>query len=503
MLLVAMRRLIVLLLAFVAATLAMPEVVSAHASLKSSSPSPQEVLSKSPTVIDLVFNETVTPAVKIFKLTDDTGSIDVGVSSADEKVKVTPVRELKGTAVLVWHVVSLDGHPMSGVLRFQVGTSINSPPDDSLLPEVSSNGSNPSSVVLKYVSILSLLLAAGLSIASLRRYAFYALTISLLSFVTVALDYVHIYGTQALSLREMKFNLLSILVLSLALCFFKVFKSTRILVASVALTLFVSRSLFNGHHVALGSITLSIAHLTHILASGVWVASLLALSFGYKRYKLVSTAATVSVALLLPSVAYLFFFYKVWSLAGVWEVVVLLKVLLVSVALSLGLLNNLSLKKSSLNESRMRKFVKYESIILSLVLLLSLCLSTTSPSHKPLSFDKKTSDTSTASPISTQLSSSFDDGTKASIEVQHSKTGSMNIMVFFDDRPIESVDSLSWSATEGTLLLEGSFLKMGNHFHAVIDAPPGSRMAVTINGVFDTFTPGSLELDAKEMYASN
>ena len=71
MLLVAMRRLIVLLLAFVAATLAMPEVVSAHASLKSSSPSPQEVLSKSPTVIDLVFNETVTPAVKIFKLTDD------------------------------------------------------------------------------------------------------------------------------------------------------------------------------------------------------------------------------------------------------------------------------------------------------------------------------------------------------------------------------------------------------------------------------------------------
>lgn len=498
-----MRRLIILLLASVAATLAIPEVVSAHASLKSSSPLPEEVLSKSPNTIELVFNETVTPAVKIFKLTDDTGSIDVGVSSADEKVRVTPVRELKGAAVLIWHVVSLDGHPVSGVLRFQVGTSVNSPLNDALLPEVSTNGSNPSSVALKYASILSLLLAAGLSIASLRRYAFYALTISLLSFVTVALDYLHIYGTQALSLREMKFNLLSILVLSLTLCFFAAFKSTRSIVALSALTLFVSRSLFNGHHVSLGSVALSIAHLTHILASGVWVASLLALSFGYKRYKSASTAATVSVALLLPSVAYLFFFYKVWSISGVWEVVVLLKVLLVSAALSLGLLNNLSLKKSPLNEHRIRKFVKYESIILSLVLLLSLCLSTTSPSHKPSPSHKNVSDTSLPLSKSTRLQLSFDDGTKASIEVQHSKTGLMTIMVFFDDRPIESVDSLAWSATEGSLLLEGSFLKMGDHFHATIDAPPGNRVAVTINGVFDTFTPVSLELDTKELYASN
>jgi hypothetical protein len=79
----------------------------------------------------------------------------------------------------------------------------------------------------------------------------------------------------------------------------------------------------------------------------------------------------------------------------------------------------------------------------------------------------------------------------------------MTIMVFFDDRPIESVDSLSWSATEGSLLLEGSFLKMGDHFHATIDAPPDQRMAVTINGVFDTFTPVSLELDTKELYASS
>jgi copper transport protein len=96
--------------------------VSAHASLVSSEPRDGSVLASAPKVVQLRFNEVVTPAD--IKLIDAEGRLrdDATVSAHDDTIDVKMPDGLpRGTQLVSYRVVSADGHPVGGSLVFSIG----------------------------------------------------------------------------------------------------------------------------------------------------------------------------------------------------------------------------------------------------------------------------------------------------------------------------------------------------------------------------------------------
>ncbi len=104
-----------------------PGVASAHAILESSSPEPSALLTSSPTEIRLDFDEQVEDTlgdIRIYDSEQQEVSISKTVRSAvDASIVTADVPTLKnGVYVVVWRVVSADGHPVSGAFPFEIGT---------------------------------------------------------------------------------------------------------------------------------------------------------------------------------------------------------------------------------------------------------------------------------------------------------------------------------------------------------------------------------------------
>lgn len=117
---------------------AFPSGASAHAVLDSSSPSASQSLADSPEEIRLDFSEAVESTFSRIQLFDsDEKEIDTGPvvrSTTDDSVISATVPGLgNGVYVVVWRVVSVDGHPVSGAFPFSVGTD--SPADSPGLVE--------------------------------------------------------------------------------------------------------------------------------------------------------------------------------------------------------------------------------------------------------------------------------------------------------------------------------------------------------------------------------
>ena len=105
-----------------------PGSASAHAILDSSSPAPSTVLPESPQEIRLDFNERVEATlgdIRLFNSDQKEVDIDNLVRSASDTSVVTaalPSLE-DGVYVVVWRVVSADGHPATGAFPFEIGES--------------------------------------------------------------------------------------------------------------------------------------------------------------------------------------------------------------------------------------------------------------------------------------------------------------------------------------------------------------------------------------------
>jgi copper transport protein len=104
-----------------------PAIVSAHAVLETSSPAPSELLTSSPKEIRLNFDEQVESTlgdIRIYDSEQREVSIEKTVrSSSDASVVTAEVPTLQnGVYVVVWRVVSADGHPISGAFPFEIGT---------------------------------------------------------------------------------------------------------------------------------------------------------------------------------------------------------------------------------------------------------------------------------------------------------------------------------------------------------------------------------------------
>ena len=136
---------------------------SAHASLVSTDPGEGAVLPAAPDRIGLTFSETIGGVPDGVEVYDARGTeVASSASVSGSQLQVTldaPVGE--GTLVVVWRVVSEDGHPVSGSLSFSVGApsaSVEAPPS-------SADASTEAPLMLtlaRWVSYVGLLLTVGL-----------------------------------------------------------------------------------------------------------------------------------------------------------------------------------------------------------------------------------------------------------------------------------------------------------------------------------------------------
>ncbi len=136
---------------------------SAHATLISSDPAEGAVLAEAPERIRFTFNETalgVPNGVQVFDAQGGLIASSAAVRGRDLEVTLTE-QVGRGTLVVVWRLVSEDGHPVGGSLTFSIGepsASVKLPPNHS------AGAIEPpwTLTLTRWVGYVGLLLAAGL-----------------------------------------------------------------------------------------------------------------------------------------------------------------------------------------------------------------------------------------------------------------------------------------------------------------------------------------------------
>jgi copper transport protein len=96
----------------------------AHAELVSIEPADGSILTRAPAMVQLRFNESVTPTV--VRLIDAAGNArgDATVHAAGETIFITLPQNLpRGTQVVSYRVISQDGHPVAGSMVFSIGAA--------------------------------------------------------------------------------------------------------------------------------------------------------------------------------------------------------------------------------------------------------------------------------------------------------------------------------------------------------------------------------------------
>lgn len=147
-----------------------PGIASAHAILESSIPEASALLASSPKEIRLDFDEQVEATLGDVRIYDseqrEVANSNTVRSVSDTSVVTAEVPTLKnGVYVVVWRVVSADGHPVTGAFPFEIGTK-STGTSAALLEEVLSRTEttsplgNPMSI-LRLLGFLGLLLLIG------------------------------------------------------------------------------------------------------------------------------------------------------------------------------------------------------------------------------------------------------------------------------------------------------------------------------------------------------
>ena len=152
--------------AVAAAALALPAAAFAHAALLRTTPSASVVVNASPPQVALVYSEAVEPRFAIVSVTDaaarpqTAGPPQRSPSNADELD--VPLKHLRqGWYLVVWRVISVDGHPVRGAFTFAVGPNPGPAPQFTI-PSLSETAATPSLVTARWLVFLSLMAAIGI-----------------------------------------------------------------------------------------------------------------------------------------------------------------------------------------------------------------------------------------------------------------------------------------------------------------------------------------------------
>ena len=105
----------------------------AHASLISSTPAAGAVVTTAPSSMRLVFSEPVVSELShVMLITPDQREIKLDIHGDPHEVRalIAGLDSLGAGGYRVdWHVISADGHPVSGTFAFSVGMASRPPPD--------------------------------------------------------------------------------------------------------------------------------------------------------------------------------------------------------------------------------------------------------------------------------------------------------------------------------------------------------------------------------------
>jgi copper transport protein len=150
----------------VAVGLVLPAVADAHAALLHTTPSASVVTAGSPGRVTLTYSESIEPRFSIISVTDVNGhQVTAGSPSREPGSPQTlevPLHTLPpGWYLVLWRVISADGHPVRGAFTFAVGPSPG-PAPQFVIPSLSETAATPGLVGWRYAVFLSAMLALGL-----------------------------------------------------------------------------------------------------------------------------------------------------------------------------------------------------------------------------------------------------------------------------------------------------------------------------------------------------
>jgi len=161
-----MRRMVLIALAALAASLTLPAAAWAHAALLQTTPVASRVVNTPPKEVALRYSEAVEPRFAIVSVTDASGSRETAGSPsrspADADTLVVPLKRLhEGWYLVYWRVISVDGHPVRGAFTFAVGPNPG-PAPQFVIPSISETAATPRLVTARWVAFLSMMAAIGL-----------------------------------------------------------------------------------------------------------------------------------------------------------------------------------------------------------------------------------------------------------------------------------------------------------------------------------------------------
>jgi copper transport protein len=144
-----------LLVALGCCALAYPAVAWAHASVEKVTPGYQQELAVAPKQITIAFDQLVKfPSIEVF---DSAGHTYAGGAVSHGLTVSAPLQKLpKGAYTVRWHVLSADGHTVSGVWTF--GVRIKAPPPTDAY---GANGPTRTEHVVRWLYFLSFALLVG------------------------------------------------------------------------------------------------------------------------------------------------------------------------------------------------------------------------------------------------------------------------------------------------------------------------------------------------------
>jgi copper transport protein len=166
-----MKRVVLIVLAAAAASLALPAAAWAHAALLQTTPVASRIVNVAPKQVLLRYSEAVEPRFAIVSMTNAAGDKETAGapsrSPANADTLLIPLKKLsEGWYLVYWRVISVDGHPVRGAFTFAVGPNAG-PAPQFVIPSISETAATPRLVTARWLAFLSIMAAIGLVVLRL------------------------------------------------------------------------------------------------------------------------------------------------------------------------------------------------------------------------------------------------------------------------------------------------------------------------------------------------